>query len=86
MSASVRAMLTRVAKLESARINPLSPIERTYGSFGEFESMVRDGMDAGTYDPRDMPHVLNGLRRMHDDKVWGARRQQAWRDPVWGTG
>jgi len=81
MSADVRAMLTRVAKLEAARVNPQSPTERAYGTFDAFESMCHEGMEAGRCDLRDMVQVLNGLRRMHDDRVWDRRQR---RQPVWG--
>ena len=37
---NVRALLTRVAKLEQARATPKSPFELAFGSFEAFEDKV----------------------------------------------
>ena len=67
---NVRALLTRVAKLEAARAAPRSPIEVAYGSFGAFEDTVNADIGAGKLDGTDMPMVLAALARWHRDRVW----------------
>lgn len=76
---AVRSLLARVQRLEQARTAPRSPFEAAYGSFDGFAGEVQAGIASGTYDERDMPLVLNCLRRWHSDGVWGLWR----RDRIW---
>ncbi|HSX53886.1 MAG TPA: hypothetical protein VLG14_01185 [Sphingomonas sp.] len=66
---SVRAMLTRVKRLEAARAVS-SPFQRWFGSADAFCHEVWAGIDAGTYDPRDMPVVIASIERWHSDGVF----------------
>ena len=75
--AGVDAMLRRVHRLERARRAPRSPIERTYGSMDAFADEVQTGIGAGTFDPTDMPIIVNCLRRWHQEGVWGAWHRQS---------
>lgn len=77
--ASPRALLARVAALERARVTPRSPFEAAYGSFGAFATDTQTGIVSGQFDSRDMPVVLNCIRRWHDEGVWGLWR----RDRIW---
>ena len=79
--ASVQSMLARVAKLETARAAPRSPIELTYGSFSAFEDQTLALIDERKLDRGDMLAVLTALRRWHVERVW-----QGWqhhRNGVW---
>ncbi|ODU80988.1 MAG: hypothetical protein ABT10_15445 [Novosphingobium sp. SCN 63-17] len=76
---AVRSLLARVQRLEQARTAPRSPFEAAYGSFDAFAGEVQANVANGTYDERDMPLVLNCLRRWHSDGVWGLWR----RDRIW---
>ena len=80
---SVRALLTRVGKLEAGRVTPRSPIEVAYGSFDAFADTVNTDIGAGKLDAVDGPLLLNAIRRWHRDGVW--QRQQA-RNAVWDFG
>lgn len=75
---TVRALLTRVAKLEQTRQAPRSPFEVAFGSFGAFEDKVLADIDAGVLD-RDFP--LEGIRRMHKERAWGDWRHH--RNNLW---
>lgn len=78
--ANVRALLTRVAKLEAARAAPRSPIEVAYGSMDAFaEASEHLGLD-----PVDWPIVLQCLRRWHDEGVWEGWQRSGNR--VWENG
>ena len=77
--ASPRALLARVQRLEQARIGPRSPFEVAYGSFDAFAAETQAGIYAGQFDSREMPVLLNCIRRWHDDGVWGLWR----RDRIW---
>lgn len=68
--AATRALLARVQRLEQARIAPRSPFEAAYGSFDTFAAETQAGIDAGQFDSREMPLVLNCIRRWHADGVW----------------
>jgi hypothetical protein len=71
--AGVRALLTRVAKLEAARATPKSPFEVWYGSleaFGETSA-------AGGLDKTDWPLVMACLRRWERDGTWGMWRRMS---------
>ncbi len=79
--ATVRALLSRVAKLEHSRAAPRSPIEQAYGSLEAYEDEVNAGIDTGRYNSRDMPLVLSAIRKWHRDQVWGNwqyQRNGAW--------
>jgi hypothetical protein len=67
--ASPRALLARVARLEQAKVSR-SLFEREYGSFDAFEADARAGMAAGVLDTRDMPAILNSIRRWHVEGLW----------------
>jgi hypothetical protein len=72
---SARSMLARVARLETAGTTPCSPIELAYGSLGAWEAEVQADIASGKADPVEMPVVLKCIRRWHDEKLWGAWRQ-----------
>ena len=72
--AAVRAMLTRVAKLEAAHQPRQSHFVRAYGSFEAFEAQCRE-MAAGALD-RDFP--IDALARWEADGTW-ANAQGRWR-------
>jgi hypothetical protein len=80
---NVRALLTRIAKLEQRRVAASSPIELAYGSLDAFAESVNADISAGKLDPVDGPLLLNSIRRWHRDGVW--LRQQA-RNAVWDFG
>ena len=69
-------MLARVAKLEAARAAPRSPIETAFGSYAAFAEQTNALIAVGTLDARDMPVVLECLRRWHADQVWSGRMRQ----------
>ena len=87
---NVRALLTRVAKLEAARATPRSPFELSYGSLAAFEDVVRAEVNAGKLDQADMlgeddnGGVLACIRRWHVDRVWDGWRKQ--RNNFWQHG
>jgi hypothetical protein len=70
---SLRALLARVARLQQARVAPRSLFEREYGSFDAFDAFeegARAAMAAGVLDTRDMPAILNAIRRWHVEGLW----------------
>ena len=67
---SVRALLTRVAKLEAARMTPRSPFELAFGSLDAFADKVSADVAAGKLDRVDGPLLLNAVRKWHRDHVW----------------
>lgn len=71
---SVRSLLTRVAKLEAARVTPKSPFEVAYGSFGAFEEKVTADIDAGKLDGVDGPLLLGAITKWHRDMLWSGFR------------
>lgn len=76
----VRSLLARVQRLEQARIAPRSPFEAAFGSFDAFAADTQAGIDAGQFDSRDMPAVVNSIRRWHEEEgLWGHWR----RDRIW---
>lgn len=81
---SVLSMLTRVAKLEAARVAPKSPFELAFGSLAAFEDSVMADIAAGKLDGIDMPLVLNAVRNWHRDRLWGAWNQH--RNGAWEYG
>ena len=68
--AAVRALLTRISRLERSEVPAVSPFERTYGSVEAFTALVHAGIEAGELDHRDAPCVLAAIQRWHDDQVW----------------
>lgn len=76
---AVRSLLARVQRLEQARTAPRSPFEAAYGSFDAFAAETQAGIDAGHFDSREMPMVLNAIRRWHTDSEFGAwQRNRVW--------
>lgn len=71
---SVRSLLTRVAKLEAARVTPRSPFEVAYGSFGAFEEKMQSDIDAGKLDDTDGPMLLGAITKWHRDMLWSGFR------------
>lgn len=69
---AVRGLLTRVTRLEQARVVPRTPIELAYGSLEAWEAEVQADIDSGKADPVDMPLVLKSVRRWHTEKLWGS--------------
>jgi hypothetical protein len=65
---SVRSLLGRVTRLEQARS---SPWQRFFGTPEEFAADMQRGMDAGTYDKRDMPAVVASVQRWWRNELWG---------------
>lgn len=77
---SVRAMLARVQRLEEAGRAPRSPFEVGWGTLEAWEAEVQVGIDAGTYDPIDMPGVVDSIRKWHADGLWLGLRWVPVRD------
>lgn len=76
---SVRSMLSRVRRLEAARVAPVSPFARVYGSMDAFEAETKAAIEAGQLDTVDMPIVIACLRRWDRAGVWGAwQRNRVW--------
>lgn len=71
---NVRALLTRVAKLEAARVTPRSPFEVSYGSLNAFADKVNADIDAGKLDKVDGPLLLNAVLKWHRDRLWSGFR------------
>ena len=67
---NVRALLTRVAKLEAARVTPKSPFEVAFGSLDAFADKVNADIGAGKLDKVDGPLLLNAVLKWHRDHVW----------------
>ena len=82
---SVRSLLTRVAKLEAARVTPKSPFEVAFGSFGAFEEKVNADIDAGRLDSRDMPMLLGAITKWHRDMLWSGFRYTPNGQPQYGA-
>lgn len=79
--ANVRALLTRVAKLEAARVTPRSPFEVSFGSLDAFADRVNADIGAGKLDRVDGPLLLNAVLKWHRDGAfgqWTRYRNQAW--------
>jgi hypothetical protein len=66
---AVRALLSRLAKLEQAR-GPTSPFLLEYGSLDALEAECRAGIAEGIYDPTDMPVVIRAIRGWHEAGAW----------------
>jgi hypothetical protein len=74
---SVRSLLSRIARLEQARVAPRSPVEIAYGSLEVFEQETRAAVDTGALDRRDMygadgnGGVMRAIRRWHEQGLFG---------------
>ncbi len=66
---TVRNLLARVQRLEQARV-PASPFELWFGSLDAFRNEMLTGINAGVYDPTDMPMVIAGVDRWHREGAW----------------
>jgi hypothetical protein len=64
---SVRSLLSRVTRLEQARVSPWT---RFFGTPEEFAADMQRGMDAGTYDKRDMPAVVAAVQLWCREGMW----------------
>ena len=71
---NVRSLLTRVAKLEAARVTPKSPFEVAYGSLDAFADKVNAEVAAGKLDRTDGPLLLQAVLKWHRDKLWSGFR------------
>jgi hypothetical protein len=63
----VRSLLLRVTRLEAAAVSPWSRFFRTPE---EFAADMQRGMEAGTYDKRDMPAVVAAVQRWCREEMW----------------
>ena len=82
---NVRALLTRVAKLEAARVTPKSPIELAYGSLDAFADKVNADIAAGKMDKVDGPMVLAAVLKWHRDRLWSGFRYHNNGQPQYGN-
>ena len=82
---NVRSLLTRVAKLEAARVTPRSPFEVAFGSLDAFADKVNADIAAGKLDSRDVPLVLNAVRNWHRDRLWSGFRYHNNGQPQYGN-
>jgi hypothetical protein len=69
---SVRAMLSRVRRLEEARA-PLSPFEIAFGTLDAWAAECQVGIAAGLLDASDVPVVVMAVQRWHRDGAWARR-------------
>lgn len=67
--AGVRAMLSRVQRLERAG-SPVSPFERHWGSLEAWEAFSAERVAAGALDRADMAIVVVAVRRWHRDGLF----------------
>lgn len=71
----VGSLASRIARLERMRAKAsaesASPFQRWYDALDSFVDHVQTGMEAGTYDPRDMPVVLASIERWHREGLYG---------------
>lgn len=82
---SVRSLLTRVAKLEAARVTPKSPFEVAYGSLDAFADKVTADIGAGKLDRVDGPLLLQAVRKWHFDALWSGFRYHNNGQPQYGN-
>jgi len=75
--------LTRIARLERARVSPRTPFEIAYGSLEAWEAEVQADIDSGKADPVQMPLALMCVRRWHAEQLGDAWRQDR---RVWECG
>lgn len=60
---TVRAMLNRVQKLETAKVSPVLAMVGGADGWAAIEAEVEAGLACGRYDRLDMPVVMACLRR-----------------------
>ncbi len=72
--ANVRSLLTRVAKLEAARVTPKSPFEVAFGSLDAFADKVNADIGANKLDKVDGPLLLQAVLKWHRDRLWSGFR------------
>ena len=82
---NVRSLLTRVAKLEAARVTPKSPFEVAFGSLDAFADKVNADVDARKLDRVDGPLLLQAVRKWHRDKLWSGFRYHNNGQPQYGN-
>lgn len=82
---TVRALLTRVAKLEAARVAPKSPVELAYGSLEAFAEKVNADIAAGKLDKVDGPLLLQAVLKWHRDRLWSGFRYHNNGQPQYGN-
>lgn len=69
---NVRALLSRVARLEAARVTPRSPFEMAFGSLDALSDKVTADVAAGKLDKVDGPIILNAVLKWHTDRLWSS--------------
>lgn len=68
---AVRALQSRVSKLEQFRKPKQSPFVRWYGSFDNFVNVaIRPGYLDGTLDQKDIFDIVSALRSWETDGTW----------------
>lgn len=82
---NVRSLLTRVAKLEAARVTPRSPFEVAYGSLDAFADKVKADIAAGKLDRVDGPMLLQSVLKWHRDNLWSGFRYHNNGQPQYGN-
>lgn len=68
--ARVRAMLSRLSRLECSDAPADCPFEQQYGSLENLARAWRGMMDAGTLDRRDGEALIAIVLRWRNDRVW----------------
>lgn len=63
---NAKAMLQRVRRLERSHVSPLL---KRIGSMEALEAHAQAGIDAGAYDPQDVPVVVSAVRRWLADEL-----------------
>lgn len=61
-----RSLLTRVAKLEQSRANPMLSAFGGQHGWEQFQAEAKAGIAAGRYDSQDMPVVVEAIRAWLD--------------------
>ena len=82
---NVRSLLTRVAKLEAARVTPKSPFEVAFGSLDAFADKVNADIDASKLDKVDGPLLLQAVVKWHRDRLWSGFRYHNNGQPQYGN-
>lgn len=82
---NVRSLLTRVAKLEAARVTPQSPFEVSFGSLDVFADKVNADIGGGKLDKVDGPMLLQAVLKWHQDRLWSGFRYHNNGQPQYGN-
>ena len=82
---NVRALLTRVAKLEAARVTPKSPFEVAFGSLDAFADKLNADIGASKLDKVDGPMLLQAVLKWHRDRLWSGYRYHNNGQPQYGN-